>query len=79
MTREPTLSLDELGKLVEDVARERRVDARVVGVTPTGGDGTYAEVLIARGDDLSPLSIGVRRDDAVSDLRREIAARLSDG
>jgi len=41
------------------------------------GNGSYAEVLMTRGDERSALSIGVRRDDGVADLRREIAARLT--
>jgi len=44
MTR--SLNLDELGKLVEEVAREQNLEIRVVGVTPTEGSGSYAEVMV---------------------------------
>jgi len=77
MNTDRPLSLDELGRLVEEVAREQRVDAHVVGVIPTEGYGSYAEVLMTRGDEQPALSIGVRRDDGVAHLRREIAARLT--
>ena len=52
-----TLNLQELGQLVRTVARERRLDAEVLGVTPTEGDGHYAEVLI----DLSSPSTAAQR------------------
>jgi hypothetical protein len=71
------LNLEELAKLVEEVARERRLDVRVVGVTPTEGDGTYAEVVVAGQDDRVPLSIGLRRDAPVGELRDQIASNLS--
>jgi len=74
-----TLNLEELGRLVRTVARERRLDAEVLGVTPTEGDGHYAEVLI---DLLNPnsaaqrVSLGLQRDAAVQDLRTQIASGL---
>ena len=74
-----TLNLQELGQLVRTVARERRLDAEVLGVTPTEGDGHYAEVLI---DVLSlstaaqRVSLGFQRDAAVQDLRTQIASGL---
>ena len=74
-----TLNLQELGQLVRTVARERRLDAEVLGVTPTEGDGHYAEVFI---DILNPctasqrVSLGFQRDAAVQDLRTQIAASL---
>jgi hypothetical protein len=71
-----SLTLEQLAQLVEDVARERRLDVRVVGVTRTEGSGTYAEVVVARPRD-SPLSIGLRRDDSIPELRRRIASDLS--
>ena len=71
------LNLTELAKLVEDVARERRLEVRVVGVTPTEGDGTYAEVVVAGQNDCVPLSIGLRRDAPVRELRDQIASNLS--
>jgi hypothetical protein len=74
-----TLNLEELGQLVRTVARERRLDAEVLGVTHTGGDGCYAEVLI---DLVNPstsaqrVSLGFQRDAAVQDLRAQIASGL---
>jgi hypothetical protein len=78
MDKDNQLSLDALAELVEEVARERRIDVRVLGATPTEGEGAYAEVVVARLDDQSPLSIGIRRDETLAELRRQIAARLSE-
>ena len=77
MNTDRPLSLDELGRLVQEVAGEQCVDARVVGVIPTQGNGNDAEVVMTRGDERSALSFGVRRDDGVAGLRREIAVRLN--
>ena len=74
-----TLNLEELGQLVRTVARERRLDAEVLGVTPTGGDGCYAEVLIDivnPSTDAQRVSLGFQRDAAVQDLRTQIASGL---
>jgi hypothetical protein len=74
-----TLKLEELGQLVRTVARERRLDAEVLGVTPTEGDGHYAEVLIDLSNTSSAaerVSLGFQRDAAVQDLRRQIASGL---
>jgi hypothetical protein len=74
-----TLNLEELGQLVRTIARERRLDAEVIGVTPTGGDGCYAEVLIDIGNpstDAQRVSLGFQRDAAVQELRTQIASGL---
>ena len=74
-----TLKLEELGQLVRTVARERRLDAEVLGVTPTEGDGHYAEVLIDLSNTSAAaqrVSLGFQRDAAVQDLRRQIAIGL---
>jgi hypothetical protein len=76
--KDSSLSLDDLAKLVEEVARQGRIEARVVGATPTEGDGAYAEVVVARDDDSLPLSIGLRRDEPLAELRRQISAHLAE-
>ena len=78
--QEPTISLhlEELASLVEGVARERDIVIHVVGVVPSEGGGTYAEVVIAREGEQPPLSIGLHRDRAVDELRQHIASVLLD-
>jgi hypothetical protein len=73
------LNLDQLSDLVRSVARERRIDAEVVGATPTEGDGRYAEVVVALPARDERVSIGLERDAPVDDLKRTIAINLERG
>ena len=72
------LRLDELRDLVRDLVRERRLDAEVVGVTPGGGEGQYAEVLVKVQDAAGTrrLFLGFERSTPVARLREQIAAKL---
>ena len=72
------LRLDELRDLVNDLVRERRLDAEVVGVTPGGGEGQYAEVLVKVQDAAGTrrMFLGFERGTPVARLREQIAAKL---
>lgn len=69
------LDLNELKELVNEVARERKLDADVIGVTTTEGDGCYAEAIVdirgAEGGDRR-VSVGLQRDAPTSELRAKI-------
>jgi hypothetical protein len=72
------LELEELAGLVTSVAEEHGLTVAIVGVTPTGGNGNYAEVLVnvVSYVGANRLSIGLHRDASVTALRRVIAAQL---
>jgi hypothetical protein len=73
------LNLEKLSELVRTVAHEHRIDAEIIGVTPSEGDGAYSEVILdCSGVDLESqrISIGVARDAEPDDLRRQVAQRL---
>jgi hypothetical protein len=75
------LKLDELGELVRSVVRERQLDANVIAVTRSQGEGAYAEVIV---DLLRPtvgeqrISLGLDRDASVDELRQQVATTLAE-
>ena len=61
------------------IAREAgisRFDAEVLGVTAGEGEGPYAEVFVDLPSRDRRISVGLARDRAVDDLRREILEKL---
>jgi hypothetical protein len=73
------LSLDAIAEIAEDVARTQELRTEVVGVTPGGHDGSYAEVILTVLDcsaDPCRLLVGVERHASTHEVRRKIAAAL---
>lgn len=73
-----TFSLDDMAELVRTIARQRRVKAEVVGVTPAEGDGRYVEVIVDLEDSDQRVAVGLDRDSTRTELRERIEGRLDD-
>jgi len=73
-----SISLQELSDLVKSALGARGMDGDVAGVSPSEGDGCYAEVLLSlsKGSQSRRLSIGLPREAPISELRDRIAQQL---
>jgi hypothetical protein len=73
------VNLRELTVIVTDVAREHSIQADVVGVLPSEGDGDYTEVVMSLvGCRAEPcrVTFGVGRGASPSELRAQVADKL---
>jgi hypothetical protein len=73
------LSLDQIARLVTDTARGLNLPTKVVGVTPVGHDGAFAEVILTMpGCSAEPcrLVVGVERGGSADALRTRVTDAL---
>jgi hypothetical protein len=74
------ISLDDIGRVAQEVASERQADAEVVGVISGEGDVQYAEILVSvKGDETEPrrFAVGVGRNASLSDVRAQLATKIA--
>jgi hypothetical protein len=73
------LSLEQIAQIVTDTARSLKPPTEVVGVTPVGHDGGYAEVILSVTEcavEPCRLVVGVERAATADVLRRTVTETL---
>jgi hypothetical protein len=75
------LSLEQIGLIATDTAHSLNLPTEVVGVTPVGHDGGYAEVLMSVMEcSVEPcrLVVGVERASTADMVRRKVSDALKE-
>jgi hypothetical protein len=73
------LSLERVGTLAAEAARELRLNASVAGITPAG-DGSYAEVILTltQHDKPKRVVVGLDRSQTPREIKAAARAELQD-